>query len=252
MILPDTDPKPFLPVARIRDVLLLGLGVAAGAAAITILSRIMRSVGEVGGSCADGGPYVSAQPCPDGTGPAILATVLLGFVCVGATLWGAPKLEAPIPLFWAWPALFFTLGWNFLEDGWIDPPAGAGISGGYLFCGVLFFLMAAAPLLLGWFALRQSARTEREAADRQRKQALTAVATTLSRRATPPRPPAPRVAVPAPTQPDDLPGGDAPDDAAATLAGRLERLAALHASGDLTDDEFRRAKSATLREEIDR
>ena len=27
----------------------------------------MRAVMNVGGSCADGGPYVSAQPCPDGS-----------------------------------------------------------------------------------------------------------------------------------------------------------------------------------------
>ena len=57
---------------RIRAVLLLGVGVAAGAAAITLLSQIMRSVTSIGGSCADGGPYVSAQPCPQGTGTALL------------------------------------------------------------------------------------------------------------------------------------------------------------------------------------
>jgi hypothetical protein len=32
------------------------------------------------------------------------------------------------------------------------------------------------------------------------------------------------------------------------VTGRLERLARLHASGPLTDEEFRAAKAATLRE----
>nr|WP_239524067.1 SHOCT domain-containing protein [Geodermatophilus normandii] len=43
----------------------------------------------------------------------------------------------------------------------------------------------------------------------------------------------------------DLPGGD---DPGASVTGRLEQLARLHASGALTDEEFRAAKAATPRE----
>jgi hypothetical protein len=57
-------------VRRAVAVVALGLGVAPGAAGITILSLIMRSVTAIRGSCADGGPYVSAQPCLTGTGTA--------------------------------------------------------------------------------------------------------------------------------------------------------------------------------------
>jgi hypothetical protein len=37
-----------------------------------------------------------------------------------------------------------------------------------------------------------------------------------------------------------------------SVAGRLERLAALHAAGELTDEEYAQAKKATLQEELDR
>ncbi|WP_199589305.1 SHOCT domain-containing protein [Blastococcus sp. TF02A-26] len=213
----------------------LGLGVAAGAASITILSQIMRSVSAVGGSCADGGPYVSAQPCPDGTGGALLLVFGSALVCVLGTLWGAHVLRAPQPVLLGWPALFLTLGWNFLDDGWFDPPPGAGVSGGFIFCGILFWVMGAGPLLIGLSVLRGNRST----------------------RTTPQAGPPPVVVhhphleepPPAPRAPD-LPGGDDPRASAMSVAGRLERLAALHASGELTDDEYRLAKAATLREEV--
>jgi hypothetical protein len=242
MTMPDTDPKPVVDVRWIRDALLLGIGVAAGAAAITIMSRLMRGVSAVGGSCADGGPYVSAQPCPDGTGPAMLAFFGLAIVCVITTLWGASRLKAPTPLVWAWPGLFFALGWNFLDDGLVDPPDGAGVSGGYVTCGVLFFILGALPLLLGLFALRRQATTDTRAAEQARVQvrgqALTAVATVLSRRTA-------MVASPAAAPRRPQPPFE-------SVADRLQQLSDLHEAGALTDDEYSRAKYATLREEMDR
>jgi hypothetical protein len=229
-------------------VVVLGLSVVAGAAAITLLSLIMRSVTAIGGSCADGGPYVSAQPCPSGTGTALL----LVFVCVGFSiiggLWAASVLEAPLAVWLGWPALFLTLGWNFLEDGF-DPPMGESIAGGFVVCGVVFVLMGAGPLLL-WASIANSNRRSRRA------------------RALVPAPvPTPAMAAPAPAAPMGQPAGrvaiprqrldEDPAAAAMSVAGRLERLAALHASGELTDAEltdaeFTRAKQATLREERNR
>jgi hypothetical protein len=81
-----------------------------------MLSLILRSVTAEGGSCADGGP---SEPCPSGTGTALLL---------------------------AWPALFLTLGWDFLADGF-DPPMGEEVAGGYLVCGAVFVLMGAGPPL---------------------------------------------------------------------------------------------------------
>jgi hypothetical protein len=50
----------------------------------------------------------------------------------------------------AWPALFLSLGWNFLEYG-LDPPGAAGVAPGWLVCAVVFGLMGAVPL---WILLR--------------------------------------------------------------------------------------------------
>ena len=111
------------PGRRAVAVVVLGVGLAAGAAAITILSLILRSVTAVGGSCADGGPDVSTQPCPSGTGTALLLVFACALTCLIGTLWAASVVEAPMPLLLTWPALFLTLGWNFLEDG-LEPPMG--------------------------------------------------------------------------------------------------------------------------------
>ena len=193
------------PPRRAVAVLVLGVAVAAGAAAITLLSLIMRSVTAIGGSCADGGPYVSAQPCPSGIGTALLLVFASALVCLVGGLWGAAVLKAPLPLLLAWPALFLTLGWNFLEDGF-DPPMGEDTAVGYLICGVIFVLMGAGPLLL-WIPVTRDDRRTRRA----------------------------RAAAPA-----------------RSVTGRLQRLAALHASGELTDDEYAQAKRVTLREELNR
>jgi len=146
------------PVRRAVAVVVLGSSVAAGAAAITLLSRILRSVTAVGGSCADGAPYVLAQPCPSGTGTALLFLFPCALLCLVGGLWGASVLEAPPALWLGWPALFLTLGWNFLEDGF-DPPMGGSIAVGYVVCGVVFVLMGAGPLLFWRSIARGSRRT---------------------------------------------------------------------------------------------
>ena len=94
----------------------------------------------VGGACADGGPYVSAQPCPHGAIlmiPAIPVMIVLALVgTLVATVRGAPGILLPM-----WAALFGLLGWNFWEfgltasdDGWVW---------GWIVCGVVFWSMAA-------------------------------------------------------------------------------------------------------------
>jgi hypothetical protein len=62
----------------------------------------------------------------------------------GSTI-GGPY--AALPLL-AWPALFLSLGWNFLEFG-VQPPGG-GLAWGWLVPGVMFVLMGGGPLWLAW------------------------------------------------------------------------------------------------------
>jgi hypothetical protein len=144
------------PVRRAVAVGVIGLGIAAGAAAITMLSLILRSVATVGGSCADAGPSASAQPCPSDTGTTLLLVFGCAVLCLVAVTWGASVLDAPMPLPLAWPALFLTLGWNFLWDGF-DPPMGEDLAVGAVVSGVFFALLGVAALGL-WLSAGRDAR----------------------------------------------------------------------------------------------
>lgn len=103
----------------------------------------MRAVMNVGGACADGGPYVSAQPCPDGSfliaiaAPAMILMSLVGTMFAASV--GAPNLLVPM-----WGALFGSLGWNFLEYTFKGPD----IEWGWLVCGVMFWAMALPAFVL--------------------------------------------------------------------------------------------------------
>ena len=224
---------------RAVAVVILGVGVAAGAAAITILSLIMRSVTAIGGSCADGGPYVSAQPCPTGTGTALLLVFACTLTCLIGTFWAASVLKAPLPLLLAWPAIFLTLGWNFLEDG-LDPPDGQGVVTGFVVCGVLFVLMGGAPLLLWLSVVRDGRRTRRApaAVHRRRRAVRTGVAADRGGAASLGRPRRPRTTIRA-RRPCPSPGG---------WSGWLRCTPP--ASSPTTSTP--RPKKATLQEELDR
>jgi hypothetical protein len=225
---------------------------AAGlAACLTLLFLGMRAVMDIGGACASGGPFVPVQPCPDGV-PALMMIGTLGlFAFGGLGLWAGARVGgawAGLPLL-AWPALFLSLGWNFLEYGVRPPGEEPGPSLGWLFCGAVFVLMGAVPL---WIAI--AARNE------LRDGGGTAVASRFgvpdfsagrARRSAEPAPslgwdpshriePAPAEA--APTEP----GAAADPEAAPDFVARLERLADLRRRGDLTNDEFETAKRRLL------
>jgi hypothetical protein len=114
----------------------------------------MRAVMNVGGACADGGPYVSAQPCPDGSFliafavPALIIFSMIG--TVSASTVGAPNLLVPM-----WGVLFGTLGWNFLEYSFKGPD----IVWGWLVCGVMFWAMALPAFVFMLTQLRSTRRS---------------------------------------------------------------------------------------------
>ncbi len=131
-----------------KVVALAALGYAGGAMCITLLFLGMRTVMDIGGYCAEGGPYVIAQGCPDAAMPSmflgIFGLFLFGAIATGygvrvGGIWaGAPLL--------GWSALFGALGWNFMQYGVFAPPFGQ-IEWGWAICGVMFWLMAAGPLV---------------------------------------------------------------------------------------------------------
>jgi hypothetical protein len=118
------------PVATVVCVLLVAI-------ALTWTFFSMRAVMNIGGSCADGGPYVSARPCPDGSFLiAIAVPVMLIAAMIGSV--AAISINAPNLLIPMWGFLFGSLGWNFLEYAF----KGSDVVWSWLVCGVMFELMA--------------------------------------------------------------------------------------------------------------
>jgi hypothetical protein len=221
------------------DVALYLLGVAGLSASLTVLWLGMRAVLNVGGYCAEGGPYVIAQHCPEGTALLLPLSIFVGLGSAGLMGWEGSKLGSP----WAalvglaWPALFISLGWNFLEFA-LSPVGGAdGIELGWLIPGVLFVIMGAVPLIgflpgaRSWTA--PAARSASAfAIDRQRGRLVSDLAAYARRDAL--------------REKGGVQAAAVTDDAEVDLVTKLERLDALHRSGGLTYDEFQRAKASLL------
>lgn len=252
-------------------------------ASLTVVYLGMRSVMEIGGACASGGPYEVATPCPEGV-PLLMVGGIWGlFIFGGLFAWFVGGLGSNYIglLGFAWCALFLSLGWNFLEYG-VDPPgASDGPVVGWLVCAVLFALMGGLPLL--GLAKPSNLRGMLWPADppprEQRRPSVREVVPVAGMKLT--RPPAPARdavtrATPATrgaavldelTRPAAEPRGSSGRSAAAgaagssaagsaappaappaDLAGQLERLARLHHRGDLDDAEYEAAKRAVLGE----
>lgn len=188
-------------------------GVSAG---ITMLFLGMRSVMEIGGVCAEGGPYVPRQPCPDGVPAMIIGGIWGGIIFLGLYLWAGARNDAPSLAAFAWPALFLSLGWNFFEFGF-NPPGDVGVAWSWLICGVLFAVMGGFPLLYILGPLWRSLRGKTPDHERPPTKPLSGVRAAVAEKA--------------------------PQD----LVGTLERLDKLHRSGGLTDAEFGAAKRKLLR-----
>jgi hypothetical protein len=213
-----------------RDLVSLLAGVAGLGFCLTLLFLGMRAVMDVGGACADGGPYVSALPCPDGVPLAMIGGIFGLFLFGGLAALGGSRIGGPYGglVFLAWPALFLSLGWNFLEYGFRSP---GGWEWGWLIPGVLFILMGGGPLLAlaPWprgTTRRDSAAMRRLLRDLQARQSQ------MASRRDPFAPP-----------PDDAPAAPRMD-----LTSRLERLAAMHDAGSLSDAEFDEAKRRVIAE----
>lgn len=208
----------------ITGVLGIFVGLAGTTAGLTTLFLGMRRVMEIGGFCAEGGPFVIQHRCPEGSVPLILGGIWGGLVMAGVYAWQTTKHRAPSLLVLLWPALFLSLGWNFLEFG-LDPPGGEGLAWGWLVCAVVFGLMGGAPLAFMVSAVLQpSKRPPRPGAGllpgRRRTPAADVVQVV-----------------------DDLAGegGERPD-----VVSRLERLDELRRSGAIDDAEYEQAKRLVL------
>lgn len=235
-----TGSSPARPAASVRDHLVYLAGVFCLTASITGLWLGMRAVMNIGGYCASGGPYEIVVPCPPGVDLVIMLAVPIGILAAGVVAWQGSRLGRS----WggvaglAWPVLFLSLGWNFLEYAVRPPDGNGGLVLGWLIPGVIFALMGAVPLLILLPARRKAALL-----DRLPGPLPSASASDAARRL--------RMARPALETSTATPGGatgtTAGDGAGATgLTGHLERLARLHDEGALSADEYQEAKRAVI------
>lgn len=113
---------------------------------LSILFLGMRAVMQVGGFCAEGGPYEIAVPCPEGIA-LLMPLSIFGLFLGGGLYFTAILKNGPKWGLLSWSALFISLGWNFLELA-IYPPIGEELVIGWLICGILFVIMGGGPILL--------------------------------------------------------------------------------------------------------
>ena len=126
------------------------IGLAGTVAALTSVFYCMRAVMAVGGVCASGNTgYAIRVECPTGVAGLMVGSIFLG---LGFLALYAISAVGPNLTLLAWPALFLSLGWNFLEFG-LDPPGPSSVAAGWLVCAVVFFAMGAIPLVIGISAL---------------------------------------------------------------------------------------------------
>jgi Short C-terminal domain len=231
----------------LRAVVEYVVGMGGLAFTLTTLWLSMRAVMGIGGFCATGGPYVPAVECPDAVVALTPLSIFGLFIFGGLAAWGGASLGGPwlglIAL--GWPALFLSLGWNFLDFG-LHPPGGDGeIVWSWLFCAAIFGLMGGVPLIVGLRGAQLASTGHRAyaggrvligprgglAALNQLRQALDAGPSGAREASSAP-----------PAEPDAAPPAEPGPD----VAERLERLARLHDAGDLTDAEFQAARRATI------
>jgi hypothetical protein len=217
------------------------VGIVLGTMSITLLFLGMRAVMDVGGACAEGGPYVSAQPCPEGVPLAMIGGMLGLFGAAGLIVWFGSQVGkgAVAIVALGWPALFLSLGLNFMDYAYHPPDNEATPVWGWLIPGVLFWLIGGAPLAIGLLAWRE-ARAGRPG-NRLTRQVATSVPTKVvifggasAGSWSVPRPPHATVG--------RAPIGDEPASGPSDLVDDLTRLAELHEAGDLSDEEFATAK----------
>lgn len=201
----------------VTQTLVVGLSLAGVACAITLVYLSMRAVLDVGGFCAEGGPYDIRVHCPQGTPGIMMGSIWGGLILAGvyaycAARWGITSFVSLL-----WSALFLPLGANFLEYAFYPPGPGGGVVWGWLICGVLFVAMGGLPLLVVLpYLYREFVRGE--------------------------------------TQQHGFPGGVPVvhvrraargigfQPSGSHLATDLEKLDSLHRSGALSDDEYEAAK----------
>ena len=221
------------------------VGIAGVAFSITLLSQSMRSVQAVGGFCASGGPYQIRQQCPKGIAGTFPLAIVGGLIFLAIFSMCASERGRSVVML-AWPALFLTLGWNFLDYGL--HPAGNGSGAGFLVCAAVFGVMGAVPLVWVVPNMLKALGPDDDSTSPTTSPWVGAMPTS-AQFMRPTTAPAPWTAPAAPrVSPTPTPTGGVTTTATPTggLATEFERLASLHRRGELTDAEYEAAKQQAL------
>ncbi|HEX9823982.1 MAG TPA: SHOCT domain-containing protein [Actinomycetota bacterium] len=155
----QNEPLAARPPQPVGGSVLVFIGLAGLTAGLTVLYLGMRAVMEIGGFCAEGGPFVIEHHCPQGVAGLMMGGIWGGLIFAGLYGWQVFKHSVPSFLVLLWPALFLSLGWNFLEFG-LNPPGGGGLAWGWLVCAIVFGLMGGLPLIWALKAMGRRFRGE--------------------------------------------------------------------------------------------
>jgi hypothetical protein len=109
-------------------------------ASLTVLFLSMRSVLGVDATCGSVVADQPIRPCPGVAIGLMPAAIWAGLIFTGLYVLVAARYHVPSLVSLAWPALFLSLGYNFLDYG-IHGQAG------FILVGVVFVLMGAGPLV---------------------------------------------------------------------------------------------------------
>ena len=235
--------------------LLVAAGLLLCSAAVIAFCYAIYRLGRIG-TCASGGPYVSARPCPAGTAETIVLIpgAIVGGL-IGLALYSAAGLSSrwrPSPIglgLYLWSFIFLgasgSLAYAAFGPAATDNGGGAELTAIILL--VVFVPMAILPLIAAvGFGRSRGSSTPKAVMTWTGAQQPPVGATdpTLSANPAaagrPPTPAAPtRPVVPTPPGPASAPsGGD--------VVARLERLNALRQSGAISQAEFDRLKAEVL------
>lgn len=145
--MPDQSGHGMVVGTGLRATFWVVLSLAGVSCALTLVFLAMRAVMNVGGFCAEGGPYQIRQHCPQGIPAVMVGSIWGGLILAGVYVAVVVRRKIPNLALLLWSALFLSLGWNFFEYA-VDPPGNtSGVIGGWIVCGVLFGLMGGLPLL---------------------------------------------------------------------------------------------------------
>lgn len=225
----------------ISDSVVYLFGVAGLSWAIASVWLGMRTVMDLGGYCASGGPYQINVECPDAVSLIMFLAFPIGFVSAGLMVWRGIPLGGPYAglVGLAWPALFLSLGFNFLQYGVAPPDGSHDVVWGWLIPGVLFVLMGGIPLL-GWLQFSDHSSVLPGMSARPTPKNYAELARALREaarvRASEQRVPPPSVTT----------GRVETAGAPQNLVEGLERLAKLHTDGAINSMEYDQAKRALI------